>query len=241
MIKAAEVRAQISQIQKFDQAVHAFQLTYNAIPGDISPDAATQFGFVAGIGNGDGLIEGCDAGCIVNANPPACQGGQGETEVFFNHLSSANLIQGYFKGRGTSTPITSLNRDSYYPQAKIGKGYVTVGCVGTINYYMITSLDSIFNAAYSVTPILSPQESYAIDSKMDDGMPNSGWVQAKGNSASSATMFTDSPPWSTANPNAAVSGDCVTGGASASDTANIYAMIGPVGTTPACMLRFQFQ
>ena len=208
----------------------------------MSQDASIQFSFFAWqVANANGLLEGCDGMCLVTLGPPVCQLGDGETIIFWNHLNRAGLIPGDFLLFPTGTWVTNLNVDKYYPRASIGKGYVVVGCDSAFNYYMIIGVTTVINGTYTVFPQLSPQESYAMDSKMDDGMPNSGRIQARGNSASSNTLVTDSPPWSTANPNAAVPGDCVTGGASASDTANIYAMIGSVGTSLACMLRFQFQ
>src|SRR5665213_1826112 len=66
MIKAAEVRAQISQIEKYNQAVNTFRAKFNAIPGDMPASTANQFGFYVGTNctgtqghrDGNGLIDG---------------------------------------------------------------------------------------------------------------------------------------------------------------------------------------
>src|ERR1700722_15466804 len=70
LIKAAEVRAQISQIEKYNTAVNTFYGKYQAIPGDMNIATASQFGFTVGSlctgdgtspygsRNGNGLIEG---------------------------------------------------------------------------------------------------------------------------------------------------------------------------------------
>jgi hypothetical protein len=45
MIKAATVRAQITQFQKFNTAANTFKIIYGYLPGDIPPGPAAQFGF----------------------------------------------------------------------------------------------------------------------------------------------------------------------------------------------------
>src|ERR1700753_1576823 len=66
LIKAAEVRAQISQIEKFNTAVNTFRGKFGALPGDLPPAVANQYGFVVGAScvggwgqrDGNGLIDG---------------------------------------------------------------------------------------------------------------------------------------------------------------------------------------
>jgi prepilin-type N-terminal cleavage/methylation domain-containing protein len=57
LISAAAVRAQISQIEKYNQAVNTFRSKYGYLPGDIPDPYASQFGFQSRfyfLGNGDG-------------------------------------------------------------------------------------------------------------------------------------------------------------------------------------------
>src|ERR1700746_416796 len=59
LIRAAEVRATISQIEKYNTAVNTFRGKYNALPGDLNAAAATAFGFSGrgippGAGDGNG-------------------------------------------------------------------------------------------------------------------------------------------------------------------------------------------
>ena len=61
LIKAAETRGQISQIEKFNTAVNTFEGKYGYLPGDIPNPYATQFGFQSrgtwtGQGDGNGMI-----------------------------------------------------------------------------------------------------------------------------------------------------------------------------------------
>ena len=61
LIKAAQIRAMISQLEKYDASVNTFQSKYNGLPGDIIPQRAAPLGFVTrtgaeGDGDGNGII-----------------------------------------------------------------------------------------------------------------------------------------------------------------------------------------
>ena len=61
LIRAATVRAQISQIEKFNTAANTFFGKYGYLPGDIKDPEASNFGFaprgpMPGEGDGNGLI-----------------------------------------------------------------------------------------------------------------------------------------------------------------------------------------
>src|SRR6202011_3322528 len=66
LIKAAEVRAQISQIDKYNSAVNTFRAKFQSIPGDMAVATANQFGFTVdstcygqiGGRDGNGLLDG---------------------------------------------------------------------------------------------------------------------------------------------------------------------------------------
>jgi prepilin-type N-terminal cleavage/methylation domain-containing protein len=66
LIRAAEVRATISQIEKYNTAANTFLGKYGYLPGDIKDPDASNFGFISrhmqcqdgGLGDGNGVIEG---------------------------------------------------------------------------------------------------------------------------------------------------------------------------------------
>ena len=148
LINAATIRAQISQIENYQTAVHTFELKYGYLPGDIPDPTASAFGFgarggLAGQGDGNGLIEGRDTlvgtTCTDYYNTyPNCGGNQvGETTTFWVDLSTAGLIKGVFNrasptslNAGATTHINANSTPSlsnYYPIAKIsGNGFVYV-------------------------------------------------------------------------------------------------------------------
>jgi prepilin-type N-terminal cleavage/methylation domain-containing protein len=63
LLNAATIRAQLSQIEKYNTAVNTFRGKYGYLPGDIPDPVASQYGFAArgpfpGEGDGNGIIQG---------------------------------------------------------------------------------------------------------------------------------------------------------------------------------------
>ena len=190
LIRAAEVRATLSQIEKYNTAVNTFRTKYNALPGDLNQATASAFGFasrgtVPGTGDGNGLIE---SGYFVTINDGFLQGG--ETTAFWEDLTignpasplNINLIDGSFNTADVTvqTPtIASSAIASYYPAAKLGRGNsVYVYSTGGINYFGIAAIGSITAGVPSMSAAVTVQQAYQIDKKADDGFPATGNIQA---------------------------------------------------------------
>ena len=203
LIDAASIRAQISQIEKYNAAVNTFRGKYGYLPGDMPAALASSFGMIVrsgaiGHGDGNGVIEGCSA----NATVAGC-----ETLLFWTDLSSAKLIDGGFSSASDNltqmvwlgfgdedmmeadrfsfiseawAPPGLLSKDLLLPKAKIGRGnYLTVFSATGTNYFQIAgvvSTDTLGN--YTLSNDLTPQQMFNIDSKTDDGLPLFGKVQA---------------------------------------------------------------
>ncbi len=233
LIKAAEIRSTIGQIEKYNTAVNTFRSKFNGFPGDLAAAQAASFGLTTrngGTGRGDGnnLIEGSAA---AGALPCA------ETVLFFTDLSSANLIDGAFVGADGSVAGTSCTTAAsagavatLVPVAKLGHGNnIYVYAASGINYFhllagvtAISNAGALTGAAFGITP----SEAYQMDSKVDDGKPLTGIVLAR--AASLAALAAD-----TAQP--AADGVCVsdaTGSPYNTDAAN-------GGTSKACSLQFR--
>jgi prepilin-type N-terminal cleavage/methylation domain-containing protein len=244
LIRAAEIRATVAQIEKYNSAVNTFRTKYNGIPGDLSAANATAFGFVTrngGSGRGDqnGLIDGTGG---TNTNMVFTQ----ESGMLWNDLSVANLIDGNFTvnagnaDSATVPAVAAASVSAVFPPARLARGnFVTAGSTGGLNYWLVGGISSttVTTGAYAFTTNLTPIEVFNMDTKLDDGQPNTGVVQAKGTSASTATVFTD------AATSAATTtlGKCILGdvpGTATSDTYNVNTASG--GTTPACIIRFRF-
>jgi prepilin-type N-terminal cleavage/methylation domain-containing protein len=209
LIRAAYIRAQISQIEKFNTAVNTFYGKYQALPGDMNNSTASAFGFsmathngnttmYIGQGNGDGiLLDGMlnhvllncgnfGSGCL-GATPTA----YGETGVFWVDLSSqtaGNLIEGGFVTATEGTPVgpTLAQMPLYLPTAKLGNGNsVYITSIGGTNYYGIAiSKQGGFDYPAN-TPGLTVAQAYNIDKKVDDGIPTTGNVAAMLNTVQS--------------------------------------------------------
>lgn len=198
LINAATVRAQLSQIEKYNTAIRAFQLKYNGIPGDMALSAANQFGLNTvgctggeGSRDGNGIIEGYFGGVRILE--------YGEATLFWQDLSQAGLIEGSFPSGGvynSGCGITSANWTltsgttfigNYLPAAKLGNGNFiyaydsdpNAGGTDGNNWYAISAVTSVqTNGAMFSTPAISVLSAYNIDQKVDDGKPATGSIQA---------------------------------------------------------------
>ena len=197
LIKAAEIRSQITQIEKYNAAVNTFKLRTGYLPGDIPEPTASAFGFAArgqykGQGDGDGLIAGIDSNSSsVNCG---CFPLSGETVLFWNDLSAANLIEGKFNYATATSVFHMFSTDipNYLPKSKIGENYISVGSGSSIWAAVVPQMMTGFNH-FSISfitgndgsgdPIanegLSVNQGYSIDYKIDDGLPQSGKVVAQ--------------------------------------------------------------
>ncbi len=187
LIRAAAVRGTITQVEKYNTAVNAFRIKYNALPGDISALRAAQFGMISragtkGQGNEDFAIESGHAG-----GNYIC----GEVALFWNDLSTARLIEGTFSGVdgnsaggtcGTAADIIALQ--SILPGSVLDKrAFFTAYTDAGRSYYQlvggINSLDNFGHLIGESETAVAPRDGYAIDSKIDDGMPLSGTITAR--------------------------------------------------------------
>ncbi len=180
LIKAAEINATTSQIEKYNAAVNTFRGKYNGFPGDISTPGS--FGLSGTGGNGNGIIE---------AGPAASGAGSctniyglgGETALFWNHLSATNLIPDgvtTISAYTTTTAIAagSLN-DTYLPAARLGvSNRINVFSFAGRNYYGLSNFRSTTAATCALATVaaLSPLQSFQVDSKIDDGNAMTGMV-----------------------------------------------------------------
>ena len=249
LIKAAEIRSTIAQYEKYNAAMNTFRTKYNGMPGDLLYTQANSFGLnpaagslTSAAGDGNSLIESTTS---TNYNIP-----NREPVLIWQQLNVANLIDGsYGVGLTVDGVPTSTIPSQYLPAAKLGRGnYWIAGSSGGLNYYGLLAPTALGASGASYTAAagggITPIEAYNIDSKLDDGAPGTGIVQARGNTAMGATadsMFpalgaTTAGKWASTP----AAGDCTTTGASATDTANTYARGTTSGNTPACTLRLRF-
>jgi prepilin-type N-terminal cleavage/methylation domain-containing protein len=185
LISAAAVRAQISQIEKFNTATNTFYGKFRALPGDMDPSTAASFGLpvhlapVYTVVSNDGLIEGVDAG-----DGDIYGQGSYETGQFWLDLSSSaggQLIQGSFPqiNNGCSAAIGASNAASCFPTAKLGSGnYIYVYTYNNANWYGLASVIGNYNDNKPVfASAITVAQANSIDQKTDDGFPTTGNVK----------------------------------------------------------------
>ncbi len=229
LIKAAEIRSTLGQIETYNTTVNAFRDKYRYIPGDINSTQAAQFGFTlrsGAVGHGDGntMLESCSAGTVLLG----C-----ETALFWNDLNSAALIDGNFE-TSTDALVTSTtpNMILHLPEAKLGRGnFITVFSNTGRNFYQITGVTAVNAGVYTLTTALTPQESFNMDDKIDDGRPLTGGVRAMKDLAALNTVIP-----------AEVAGDTPAEGVCISDaTGTPYnTTTEAFANTPSCQLRMRF-
>ena len=273
LISASAVRAQISQIEKYNSAVNTFRGKYGYLPGDIPDPTAQSYGFLArgtcfggtpcvANGDGNGIIEGTlSQAAGVNFGIAESLG---ETSVFWRDLSDAKLIDGGFQ-TATFMSAYATTPSLIFPAAKIGGGnYVYVysngswnGVIWTssgVNYFGISASPAFTAWALISAPGLSVAQAYNMDSKIDDGVPQSGKVTAQYINYYSTTF---NPAWArggtntmganSGSPNYAPTTTATAGSAltcydnnGISGTQN-YSMGQNGGAGINCALSFQFQ
>ena len=203
LIRAAELRTVATDYARFATAAQTFRDKYFAIPGDMA-NATAFWGKSAA---------DCNAHAGTAATPGTCNGdgnGQiswasaanstGEAFQFWKQLALAGLVEGTFSGiSGSGHPIHSIIGVNV-PRGKLSNSsfgvtfYVTAG--DAFNYGLNYGNQMTFGAANGIFdasgPILRPEESWNIDTKLDDGRPATGSIiNAYWDQCTTSTSFSD--------------------------------------------------
>ena len=108
LIKSAEIRAQISQIEEFKTAVNTFKVKYNYLPRDMPPSEASQLGFFTFTGAfaGKACIQGM--GGYAYGNNDGIINARTENYPFWSHLSDAKLVKGTYGGTAGNLLVSNV-------------------------------------------------------------------------------------------------------------------------------------
>lgn len=189
LIRAAEVRAQVSQVEKFDAAVMTFRSKYNCIPGDCMNASAYDLGSNnpdGDNGNGNGRLE-------YNGGASNFNGGIDGLELrnFWVHLGKSNLVSGTFEPGnvpGVNSPSLSMKGSAVSGQTQGGMwlGPLSTGQANSTPqpdaWFLTTTIGGIMLS--DSAGVYYPSETFAMDSKIDDGFPTTGRMRSSGNSLS---------------------------------------------------------
>lgn len=181
LISNARVAATVSQIKAIDAAVNTFFEAYDALPGDIQnpqtriPNCAAAPCNQTGNGNGQ-----------IGTEPGAGAAITTENITAWANLSAADVLG------GIRPNAAALNPGEAFPVAEVPGSSIVMGySAGTLtlsnvpaasiragHYILISNARSAALAAAGVS--MTPSVAFRIDSKMDDGRPNTGSVIGAG-------------------------------------------------------------
>jgi prepilin-type N-terminal cleavage/methylation domain-containing protein len=182
LVKAAQIRKDIATIQGLTTAVFAFRDKYVCLPGDCA-NASNFFGASVPNGNGDAIINGVNGdcgggGCDWDWHSFGPDGVREESSLFYIHLTNAGLVSlGAFTYSlsltqiGPSVTWVGLNSPTGGTSASPNGGICPIAWQG-VNYYWLSCTQKwAGNAAIDNIGGYSTAVAYAIDSKIDDGLP----------------------------------------------------------------------
>jgi prepilin-type N-terminal cleavage/methylation domain-containing protein len=206
MIRQAEIRSVISEELRLQTAVATFKGKYDCLPGDCPnpstfgiapfPNAVMSSGGIWGVvptpgvanggvgipGNGDGIIDN-SAGNLFEIN--------GEMFLFWWQLSQTGLISEPYQPAGNvSNGCSDTAVASYIPSSMpnnnwwVGYSPMVAGQNGLAsNAFLLTGVSTTVGNNNSCggsmfSNGLTPADALAIDTKLDDGLPMSGWIRA---------------------------------------------------------------
>lgn len=182
LIRASKIRAIANETANFQTAYNTFFQTYGGIPGDIV-DITVQISntgaWYNGTGEGDIIwaegVNNCKDTAAVALN--CSEGAQA-----WRHLFIAGLITGPYSGTVTSD-FADIGVN--VPASKYGIGGYSFDYTATadvngnsISNHLQLGTESVGTSTKGI--MLSPINARDVDTKIDDGMPNTGKVLSSG-------------------------------------------------------------
>jgi prepilin-type N-terminal cleavage/methylation domain-containing protein len=183
LIHAAEIRAQIKQINDYQLAVNTFQSKYNCLAGDC--DKADQFWSTAINGNGNGRIDAWEMGGPGYDGLNYWSMAQ-EMPEFFIQLGNSGLIREHFDGTplpGVGLPKIALNPAAGFFIADtasfdgVREPLLNDYVKGTNWFWLVgCAMDGdVYTSNWDNScAVFKAIDLFAIDTKMDDGNPLGG-------------------------------------------------------------------
>jgi prepilin-type N-terminal cleavage/methylation domain-containing protein len=187
LVKAAELKAIISEVDNYKAALAQFNLSYKGLPGDINN--AQSYWATTVNGNNNGYIEDESAGTP-------------ESFRALQQLVLAKIIDGNFSGLwGTgfvlastdvqgNVPISDSNRTGVFAYVKCCASTDAIPS-RTVTFRNHINIASIYAANTAKRAgALTPVEAKSIDDKVDDGIPDYGFVSGSGSYSGAAYVAT---------------------------------------------------
>jgi len=191
MIRAAELRSVITSLESYKTAIYSFKTKYSALPGDMSN--ATQIW---------GSLDPTPATCRTIASTSGtatCDGtGDGSIGLFspeyyeaflvWKHLSNAKMVDGQYTGSvgsggelhhvfGENAPSSSITNAGF---SVLDRAVMPSSSVGYFpgKYGHVLFFGGQHSTFMATRPIITPEEMFLMDTKMDNGLPGTGAVKS---------------------------------------------------------------
>ena len=173
LMERAKIRGVIAEVTNHKLAVNSFNAKFDYYPGDFNESSEYWSGSIDG--NGDGNIE-------------FVSGGVYEGYLAWQNLAYAKMTNNPFVGTRTDG-IAQVGID--IPESRTGGGYFfeyeSHGFSGRNNLVLGLPLNiGASDTNLTVNGILTPDQAFEVDSKMDDGSPISGNVRGQDGENSTA-------------------------------------------------------
>jgi len=208
LIQNSKIDSIAADMQHYEGAFIMFKKKYLAMPGDMTDAASTMVvnGVLEGAvptigsyssygnGNGDGILASA-AGLSVYAS------GVTEKYLVWRHMALAGFIKGTYTGfdsndhsiTGDAVNAPAIGKDVPAGPFK-NSGYTIYTPVDSLNNYIVSEQIISYGSTNAGAPVtnssaglfagdltggvLTPTQTEMLDKKLDDGLPNSGGLQA---------------------------------------------------------------
>ena len=208
LIRASELRSVSAEFDRYIAATHTFRDKYFAIPGDMRN--ATNFWGTAAVCPGAASNPSTTTATCDGDGDGRLQSETTSTEFFrfWQHLANAGLIEGSYTG----VVENNSHIDSHAPGVNVPRGRISTSgwsvwwrgsYAGASDWFAAEYGNAMFfggqiGPAGNVSEetwgsILTPEEAWNIDTKMDDGRPGRGSVLALNLDACTNSDGNDTP------------------------------------------------
>lgn len=204
LIRAAQISAIMQEYKANVIAIGQFRQMYGQLPGDISTatniwgtgsctwtTGAVSTGKATCNGNGDGRLQFDYGGAVTSPTS------KDEHLLMWQHLSNAGLLPGSYNARkgpytlGETFPASKLSGAGWWMEYLYTSHWVApFPDLDNSNWILLLRADNIEQwSGFHGASIITPQEAYDIDGKMDDGLPARGHVGLTSNSGTTDCMM----------------------------------------------------
>jgi len=198
LIKSSELRSVMSEARGYSVAVSGFFSQFNALPGDFSTSLGTPANgataLTGGTGDNDDTIDYCNS-CSSTAGTLTGS----ESTIAWYHLKQSGAVDSVITYASAGTAQAAQTN---FPASKIKAAGWVFDYNTTSEQNVVVLTGSLAAAASGATPVnagtatalaagvITPADGLSVDSKIDDGVANTGKVRGIGSKCSSSGTYT---------------------------------------------------